>query len=54
MNEARLLKHCNGALSIRETAGDRTDLDDGSLGSTEKRQEGLTGADDRKEIGSEH
>ena len=34
----------NGAPSVRETAGDRTDLDNGPLGLTEKRHEGLTEA----------
>ena len=54
MNEALPLKHYDEAPSVRETAGDRTDLDDGSLGLTEKRHEGLTEVDDGEEIGSEH
>ncbi len=54
MNGARPLKHCKWSPKHKGTAGDRTDLDDGSLGLTEKRHEGLTEADDGKEIGSEH
>ena len=42
------------APSVRDTACDRTDLDDGSPGSTQKRHESLTEADDGEEIGSKH
>ena len=44
----------NRAPSVGDTACDRTDLDDGSPGSTEKRHESLTKADDGEEVGCEH
>ena len=44
----------NRAPSVGDTACDRTDLDDRSSGSTEKRHESLTKADDGEEIGREH
>ena len=54
INEALPLKLYNESPSVRETAGDRTDPDDGSQGLTEKRHEGLTEADNGEEIGREH
>ena len=44
----------NGAPNVGDTTCDRTDLDDGPPGSTEKRHESLTEADDGEEIGGEH